>query len=64
MTETPITVSQALAAHAAAQVTAAQQADDVRREGRQPPVKPHCTSFTIGWADVAMCIGFRKPRAG
>jgi hypothetical protein len=56
------TVSQVLAAHAAAQIAAAQEADLARRtEGPAKPSGAHCTSFTVSWAAVAMCIGFKKP---
>jgi hypothetical protein len=63
----PRTVSEILAAHAAAQIAAAQDADhaghsDVPVKARA--VQPHCASFTVSWAAVSMCIGFKKPVAG
>jgi hypothetical protein len=67
MTESPITVSQALAAHAAAQVAAAQDADLASHTADRQPARPaveHGASFTVSWASVAMCIGFKKPAAG
>ena len=64
MSEPQMTVSRALAAHAAAQVAAAHDADLAGHQDRQPPARPaaaHCASFTVSWASVAMCIGFKKP---
>ncbi len=64
MSEPQMTVSQALAAHAAAQVSAAHNSDLASHDDRRMPGKPqsaHCASFTVSWASVAMCIGFKKP---
>jgi hypothetical protein len=63
----PRTVSQILAAHAACQIAAAQNADLASRSGAPIQVKAgqlHGDSFTVSWASVSMCIGFKKPAAG
>ena len=63
----PRTVSEILAAHAAAQIAAAENADRARRSdvpAKVSVVRAHCTSFTVSWAAVSMCIGFKKPAAG
>jgi hypothetical protein len=63
-TQPPRTVSQILAAHAAAQISAARDADLARRSGEPAlvqVVKVQTASFTVSWAAVAMCIGFKKP---
>ncbi|MDB5459008.1 MAG: hypothetical protein JWO72_749 [Caulobacteraceae bacterium] len=62
-----LTVSQVLAAHAAAQIAAATESDlahhsEARQETRLP-VKSQSTSFTVGWDSVTMCIGFKRPPA-
>jgi hypothetical protein len=57
-------VSAALAAHATAQIAAAQARNRGVDEAAPKPDGAHCTSFTVGWAEVAMCIGFKKPPAG
>jgi hypothetical protein len=62
----PKTVSQVLAAHAAAQIAAARDAD-LAGHADAPPARPDLvryTSFTVSWATVAMCIGFKKPAEG
>jgi len=63
----PRTVSQILAAHAACQIAAAQDADRARHSdapARTRAAQPRYTSFTVSWANVSMCIGFKKPAAG
>jgi hypothetical protein len=65
-TQPPRTVSQILAAHAAAQISAARDADLAGRSEEPAPirvVKLQTASFTVSWAAVAMCIGFNKPAA-
>jgi hypothetical protein len=60
-----MTVSQVLAAHAMAQIAAAQDSDLAGRRPA-PPAKTatvHCASFTVSWASAGMCIGFSKPAA-
>jgi hypothetical protein len=61
-----MTVSQILAAHAAAQIAAARDADLAGHAGAPPPAKLDSAqgdSFTVSWAAVTMCIGFKKPVA-
>ena len=61
----PRTVSQILAAHAAAQMAAARDSDLAKRSGAPVQVRAvQVASFTVSWAAVAMCIGFKKPAAG
>jgi hypothetical protein len=56
----PLTVSQVLGAHAAAQMAQAQARD----EAQVPPTEPAATGpagFTVSWATQAMCIGWISP---
>ncbi len=57
-------VSAALGAHAAAQISAARARDKAALEIAPKLDGAHDASFTVGWAEAAMCIGFKKPLAG
>ncbi len=54
-----MTVAQALAAHAAAQMSAAEQADQAQSGGSLASVQPmeRAPSFAVSWAVSTMVIG-------
>lgn len=59
-----MTVSEALAAHASAQMAAARAADEARRVAADPDqieIMEEPRSFVDSWAITAMVIGVKRP---